>query len=198
MTPSRAALLKELEKFGAENDASTDDRQRKMLNITLDTGAFLAVLVKGMKARRVLEIGTSNGYSTIWLADAVEAIEGHVVTVDARATKVELAKQNFARARLSAWIDVYMGDAGEVLAKQAPGSFDLVFLDADRDRYVDWWPELQRVLASGGLLVVDNAVSHAVELQGFVDLVAGSPGFSTVLVPIGNGEYLALKESIFA
>jgi predicted O-methyltransferase YrrM len=198
MTPSRAALLKELEKFGAQNDASTNDRQRKMLNITPDTGAFLAVLVKGIKARRVLEIGTSNGYSTIWLADAVEAIEGHVVTVEAQAKKVELARHNFASAGLSGSIDIHTGDAGEFLGQHGPGSFDLVFLDADRDRYIDWWPELQRALASGGLLVVDNAVSHAVELQGFVDLVAGSPGFSTVLVPIGNGEYLALKESIFA
>src|SRR5262245_4554670 len=69
-------VLFELERFGMTNDASTTERPRRMLNITSDTGEFLAVLVKATLARRVLEIGTSNGYSTLWLANAARAIGG--------------------------------------------------------------------------------------------------------------------------
>jgi predicted O-methyltransferase YrrM len=71
MTPELRELLRELEDFGKTSDAATSNRSQKMLNITHDTGVFLALLIKATRCRRVLEIGTSNGYSTLWLADAV-------------------------------------------------------------------------------------------------------------------------------
>src|SRR5918993_1692410 len=97
-------LKRELERFGATCDAATNPRTQRMLNITRDTGAFLAVLVRATAARRVLEIGTSNGYSTLWLADAARAIGGSVTTVEFAEYKVELASNNFARSELSPFI----------------------------------------------------------------------------------------------
>ena len=97
MTNSLDSLLDELEQFGKANDGSTTERPRRMLNITRDTGEFLAVLVRATLARRVLEIGTSNGYSTLWLASAARAIGGSVVTIELSAYKVALATANFAR-----------------------------------------------------------------------------------------------------
>ena len=82
MTRPLEGLLAELEEFGKTNDGSTTERPRRMLNITRDTGEFLAVLVRATLAQRVLEIGTSNGYSTLWLADAARAIGGSVTTVE--------------------------------------------------------------------------------------------------------------------
>ena len=76
------SVLTELEQFGEVNDASTTEYTRRMLNVTRDTGEFLAVLVRAMLARRVLEIGTSNRYSTLWLASAARAIGGSVTTVE--------------------------------------------------------------------------------------------------------------------
>jgi predicted O-methyltransferase YrrM len=73
-------LLAELEDFGQKNDATITERPRRMLNITRDTGEFLVVLVKAMDAKRVLEIGTSNGYSTLWLARAARDVGGAVTT----------------------------------------------------------------------------------------------------------------------
>ena len=193
MPTSLKALLKELETFGLNHDASPDNRSRRMLNITHDTGEFLAVLVRAMGARRVLEIGTSNGYSTLWLAEAVQALNGMVTTVELSAAKVALARANFARACLQERICQVEGDAGDYLAASADESFDLVFLDSERAAYLAWLPQIDRVLRPGGLLVVDNATSHAQELAPFMQALRVAPGWSTSLVPVGKGEFLATK-----
>src|SRR5215471_20720711 len=164
-----------------------------MLNITRDTGEFLAVLVQATAARRVLEIGTSNGYSTLWLASAARALGGSVTTVELSDYKIGLARQNFSRSGLASSITLVQDDAGRVLERAGDASFDLIFLDAERPEYPGWWPHLKRVLRPGGLLVVDNATSHAAEMAPFVALVAADPSFATSLVPVGNGEFLAVK-----
>jgi predicted O-methyltransferase YrrM len=187
------ALLSELERFGKANDGANAERPRRMLNITRDTGEFLAVLVRATVARRVLEIGTSNGYSTLWLASAAGAIGGSVTTVELSEYKIGLAISNFARSGLASQITLLHEDAGRVLERSADGAFDLVFLDSERPEYPGWWPHLKRVLRPGGLLVVDNATSHAAEMAPFVALVAADVSFVTSLVPVGNGEFLAVK-----
>jgi predicted O-methyltransferase YrrM len=187
------ALLAELEQFGKANDGSNTERPRRMLNITRDTGELLAVLVRATVARRVLEIGTSNGYSTLWLASAAHAIGGTVTTVELSEYKVGLATANFARSGLAGDISLLHEDAGRVLRRADDGAFDLVFLDSERPEYPGWWPDLKRVLRPGGLLVVDNAISHRTEMAPFVALVSGARGFVTSLVPVGNGEFLAVK-----
>ena len=165
-----------------------------MLNITRDTGEFLAVLVRATVARRVLEIGTSNGYSTLWLASAARAIGGAVTTVELSDYKVGLARPRTSPGRGSpAAITLLHDDAGRVLQRSTDGAFDLVFLDSERPEYPGWWPDLKRVLRPGGLLVVDNATSHRAEMAPFVALVSADPRFVTSLVPVGNGEFLAVK-----
>ena len=187
------SVLTELEQFGKANDASTTERPRRMLNITRDTGAFLAVLVRATLARRVLEIGTSNGYSTLWLASAARAIGGSVTTVEVAEYKIELASANFTRAGLARYISIIREDAGRVLERSADSAFDLVFLDSERPEYPGWWPNLRRVLRPGGLLVADNATSHPEQMAPFVALVDADTEFSTRLVPVGNGEFLAVR-----
>ena len=189
-----SALLAELEQFGKTSDGSTTERPRRMLNITRDTGELLAVLVRATVARRVLEIGTSNGYSTLWLASAARAIGGSVTTVELSDYKVGLAKANFARSGLGEYISLVRDNAGGVLQRSADNAFDLVFLDSERPEYPGWWPDLKRVLRPGGLLVVDNATSHRAEMAPFVALVSADASFVTSLVPVGNGEFLAVKE----
>jgi predicted O-methyltransferase YrrM len=186
-------LKAELERFGEANDAATPDRPRRMLNITRDTGEFLAVLVRAAAARRVLEIGTSNGYSTLWLAEAAGGIGGSVTTVEAAEYKLALAAANFARSGLSPFITLVHDDGSGLLQRSERSAYDLIFLDADRQQYPGWWPELRRVLRRGGLLIVDNATSHVQELAPFVELVQSDSQFATCLVPVGNGEFLAVK-----
>lgn len=187
------ALKAELERFGQANDAVQTERPRRMLNITRDTGEFLSVLVRAMPARRVLEIGTSNGYSTLWLAEAASAIGGAVTTVELSPFKIGLAAENFGRSGLSAFITQIHDDAGRLLEHSEADAFDLVFLDSERPAYPGFWPSLRRVLRPGGLLVVDNATSHPEQMAPFVALVKADPAFTTSLVPVGNGEFLAVK-----
>ena len=196
MNQKLAALLTELEEFGRANDARETDHARRMLNITRDTGEFLLLLARAVEARRILEIGTANGYSTLWLAYAVQQFDGQVITIEKSATKADLARENFERVSMVPWIKQHRGDATDFLKQQADKSFGLVFLDSDRAEYVGWWNDLQRVLALGGLLVVDNAVSHAHELAEFVQLVKQTPNYLTSLVPVGNGEFIALKQGV--
>ena len=185
----------ELERFGEANDSATTERPRRMLNITRDTGEFLAVLVRATAARRVLEIGTSNGYSTLWLAAAARAIGGSVTTVEVAEYKIGLATTNFARCGLSPFIKLVHDDAGRLLQRSDPGAYDLIFLDSERPEYPGWWPHIRRVLRPGGLLIVDNAISHVDQMAPFVALVTADPQFATSLVPVGNGEFLAVKGS---
>ncbi len=193
MTERLATLLAELEQFGRNNDAVTTDRPRRMLNITRDTGEFLSVLVQATNARRILEIGTSNGYSTLWLALAARATGGTVSTVEASEFKLGLASANFARSGLAPFIATVQDEAGRVLRRSSEGSFDFIFLDSERPEYPGLWPDLKRVLRPGGLLVVDNALSHPEQMAPFVALVKADAGFATSLVPVGNGEFLAVK-----
>lgn len=194
MDDSLRSLLRELEHFGQQNDARETERPRKMLNITPDTGEFLAILVLATRAKRVLEIGTSNGYSTLWLADAIRALSGRLITIDANPMKVEMARKNFERSGLTPWIRQEQMDAGDFLRQRQAEQFDLLFLDSARWNYVSWWPMIRNVIAPSGLLVVDNATSHPEEMKNFVDLVRSTPGWRSVVVPIGKGEFLAFKD----
>jgi predicted O-methyltransferase YrrM len=192
MSGSLKTLLVELEAFGKENDAKATQRSEKVLNITPDTGEFLSILIQSTKARRVLELGTSNGYSTLWLADAAKAVDGRVVTVDNSPAKSQMAQQNLERASLLDRVEIKVMDAGELLKQLPSASVDLLFLDAYRPLYVGWWPEIERVLVPGGLLVVDNVVSHPAEVADFIKLVENAR-WRNVTVPVGKGELMALK-----
>ena len=194
MSDPNAELRRELEALGERHDAATRAHHERLLNITPDTGAFLAVLVRACRAQRILEIGTSNGYSTLWLAEAAMATGGQVTTVEHRPAKAALARTTFARAKAIATIDLQEGDGGDVLAAATAGEYDFIFLDADRGQYTGWWPAIRRSLSNGGVLVVDNAVSHAAEVAAFVAEVVADPAFTTVLVPIGKGEFVACTD----
>ena len=188
-------LKAELERFGQAHDAATSDHVRRMFNITRDTGQLLGVLERATSARRVLEIGTSNGYSTVWLTEAAKALDGSVTTVELADEKIKLASDNFARSGLSPFIAQVHDDAGRFLERSEKSAYDLIFLDSERSEYIGWWPNLRRVLRPGGLLIVDNAMSHAEEMAPFVALVSAVRDFAACLVPVGKGEYVAVKTS---
>jgi predicted O-methyltransferase YrrM len=193
MNADRRAFLDELYAHGREHDARHSDRLACLRNVEPETAELLGVLVRALGARRVLEIGTSNGYSTIWLADAALAVGGAVVSLEVEAERTAQALANLTRAGVKGAADLRVQDAADALAGSDDAAWDLIFLDAERPAYVGYWPDLQRVLVPRGLLVVDNALSHAAELVEFSDLVYSTPGITSTLLPVGAGVLLIVN-----
>lgn len=184
-------ILIELEKKGIRNDELQADRNRKYLNITRDTGEFFAVLIRAVRAQNILEVGTSNGYSTLWLASSLPE-NGTVTTIELSENKAKEALLNIERARLSSKIILWQGNALEKL-RELRGEYDFIFLDADRSQYMEMTEDILRLLKTGGLLVCDNAVSHPEELADFMASLKSRPRLSTSLVPVGKGQFLVYK-----
>ncbi len=193
MNDDRRAFLDELYAHGREHDAHHEDRLARLRNVEPETAELLGVLVRALGARRVLEIGTSNGYSTIWLADAALAVGGALVSLEVEPERASQALANLTRAGVKGAADLRVQDAADALRGYDDAAWDLIFLDAERPAYVGYWPDLQRVLVPRGLLVVDNALSHAAELVEFSGLVYSTPGVTSTLLPVGAGVLLIVN-----
>lgn len=188
-----SSLLNDLETKGIENDLHAIERKRKYLNITRDTGEFLAVMVKSIFAKQILEIGTSNGYSTIWLASALQS-GGKVTTIESNPEKIEEARTNFAKANISSLVTILEGDAVRLIDDIAD-KFDMVFLDAERSIYPKIVNGIVRLTRSGGIIIFDNAISHRIELEPIVAYFSQRELYTTCLVPVGKGEFVIHKGS---
>lgn len=179
------ALLRELEQ-----------RADEYWNVGRDNAQLLVLLVKTLNARRVLEIGTSNGYSTLWFARALEEIGpgGSVVAIEFDPGRAALARENFRRADLENVITLHQGDARAVLATLAPDPpFDFVFLDAEKSEYADYLRAALPLVRSGGLLVGDDTQSLRHEMTEYVELVFSHPELESVEVPIDDGIIVSRK-----
>ena len=189
-----SALLDRLHREGVEHDQAESDRLRRLRNLEPDTAAVLALLVRATAARDLLELGTSNGYSTLWLADAARSVDGRLVSVEVDPARTALAAENLRESGVSELVELRVQDAAETLRSSRAGAWDLIFLDAERPAYASYWPELVRVLRRGGLLAVDNVISHADELRDFRALAAADERVSEALVPTGAGLLLIVRE----
>jgi predicted O-methyltransferase YrrM len=195
MDERRRRLADELYTASRAHDAAQADRLDRFRNVEPDTAELLGVLIRATGARRILELGTSNGYSTIWLADAAQATGGRVVSVDVDAERTELARQNLVAAGLAECVELRTQDAGAILAEAPDGAWEFVFLDAERPAYFGYLPDLVRTLAPSGVLAIDNVTSHAHELANFTELIEREPRLTQTVVPVGAGLRLAVLDS---
>jgi predicted O-methyltransferase YrrM len=186
--------LEDLYRRGHEHDAAKADRLERLRNVEPDTAKLLAVLVRALGAKRLLELGTSNGYSTLWLADAARGIDGSVLSIDVDPTRTAQAMEHLKHVQLQDYVELRTEDAALTLSRAADASLDMIFLDAERPAYCDYWPDLLRVLAPGGLLVVDNVLSHADEVQMFRKLVHDEDRVTEAVVPVGAGALLVVRD----
>ncbi len=187
-------LLNELYKEGQRYDASEQDRSKKLLNLEPQSAQFLSILVRSSRRTRLLEIGTSNGYSTIWLAWATRAVGGHIISIDRESHKQVLADANLCRARLRDVVDLVCGDATEVVAN-LPGPIDFVFFDADRRSAPAQLALLMPILTPDALVLADNVLSHPDEIAGYLAAVEALPQFEHLVLPLGKGLSLAYRWS---
>lgn len=130
------------------------------ISVTPNQGKFLQLLARGMGARRILEIGTLAGYSTLWLARALPA-DGRLVTLEFEPKHAEVARANFTRANIDALVDLRVGPALDSLpriAVEGSGPFDFIFIDADKENYPSYFTWAVRLARAGTLIVADNVV----------------------------------------
>jgi predicted O-methyltransferase YrrM len=193
--PERRAIADEVFAAGRDYDAGQPNRLDRLRNVEPETAELLGVLVRATRTRRILEIGTSNGHSTLWLADAAEAVGGYVETLDIDPRRTQQARANLERAGLQERVSCRTIGAAQALAEYPDAAWDLVFLDAERPEYTGYWPNLRRTLAPGATLAIDNAISHESELQSFSRLLGDDERLTTALVPIGAGLIIAALDA---
>jgi len=174
---------------GAQRAASLPSSQRTR-NVEPETGRWLALLVRATSAREVLEIGSSNGVSTIWLAAAARLNGGRVMGTEILPERAAEANRNLAEAGLGTISRVVVGDARAIVAS-LPGPFDLVFIDAEKDDYVDHLEAVAGRVRPGGLILADNVISH--DLSAYQATLRIRSDVETVTVPIGRGTEFTLK-----
>ena len=180
-------FMQELYEKFHRHDLKQADRLHRYRNIEPESGQFLSMLIRAQQSKSILEIGTSTGYSTLWLAEAARQTQAMITTLEVDAERVAQAKQYATEIDLADLINFKVIDA-QVYLEAEQELFDFILLDAERDAYVSYWPHLSRLLkAKGGLLVVDNVISHASEVEEFIALIQQDPRFIMSTVPIGAG-----------
>jgi predicted O-methyltransferase YrrM len=186
------ALLDRLERRDALERRQDVPRRQRLRQITPDVGRFLHTLVLCTRPRSILEIGTSGGYSTMWLATAAASVGTKVVTLEIDPAKVELATSNLQQAGIQDAVAIVEADAFDYLRERVD-RLDFVFLDAEKEDYLRYLELIVPSLSDGGLLVADNLISAAEQLTEFRQRAESDPRLSAVVVPIGRGELLAAK-----
>lgn len=171
-------------------DALQTERTQRYRNIEPESALFLAMQIRVQQSKKILEIGTSTGYSTLWLANAAQETQGQITTLEIEPDRSAQAQQYAQELGLDHVIDFRIGDAQAFLNNNL-NHYDFILLDAERDAYVDYWDNLQHMIVpKSGILIVDNVISHAAEVQEFIALVQSDARFITTTLSVGAGLFL--------
>jgi len=174
-------------------------RGKEMLAITFDTGVFFSIMLKAMRAKRILEIGTSTGFSTLWFADAIMSVTDKpcIITIEASTEKIARAKKNFAQARVDRFINIKQGVALDVLRRMNKKNyFDFVFIDADKESMLQYFDLVMPKTRVGGIIAADNMLfpeQYRPDMDRYARYVRRNPNVQSVTVPVGMGEEVTLK-----
>ncbi|HXT85221.1 MAG TPA: O-methyltransferase [Verrucomicrobiae bacterium] len=193
-----------------ENDIKYNDL---MLSITEDTGMFLDNLITIMNVKKILEIGTSVGYSTLWFAHALynkfnsEEDKFHIVSIENNPDKIKRAQNNFIEAGVNK-IKIMEGNALDVLQKisheknidknyNEEDLFDFIFLDADKENLTKYFDIILPMLRRGGVIITDNILypeDYRPYMSKYVEYIRNNTSVMSVTVPIGYGEEMTVKK----
>jgi len=199
-------VLRTLEKQAKFEEEYQDkvERSERMLSITRNIGLFYNIFLRSTGAKNILEIGTSVGYSTIWFAEALrENLGTKIISLEQDSKKIERAKKNFVTAGIEQYVEILQGDALETLSKisnqkESLSKFDFIFIDADKERYIQYFDMSLPLLKKGGVIGADNIVypeRFNEMMKDYVNHVKNTPNVRTVTIPIDNGEEITMKLS---
>ena len=174
--------------------ARLEKTQKEFWNISRPTAEFMYNFIKSCGFKNVLEVGTSNGYSGIWLGKAVEATKGQLTTIEFWEKRFSIARENFIKCGISDRITIIQGSACDVL-KDLPQDFkiDFAFIDANKKEYVDYFNLIHPHLADGGYIACDNVLSHKEKTQTFIDAINNHCDYENVILPLPAGLSLGRK-----
>ena len=190
--PEVASVMAELKARDMADRADGTSHGARLRAISPEVGQLLLALALAIRASTIVEVGTSGGYSTLWLAVAATRTGGEVITFEVDPAKVVLARASFRAAGVESVVELREGDGGDGLARM-PGLADLVFIDSEKSDYVRLLEPAIAALRPGGLLVADNLISHESELVEFRARALSDPRLSGLVVPIGKGEFVAVR-----
>ncbi len=196
--PQSGGQLAEMESYAKEN--SVPISQPESIRLT-------EILLKIKNPQSVLEIGSAIGYSAIRMALSSDA---EITTIELSDEMADIAEENIKRAGLANRIRLIRGDAAEVL-KKMDGNFDVIFIDAAKGHYMDFFKECDRMIAPGGLLISDNVLYKGMtatdelvvhrkitivrRLRKYLEMLKGNENYATAVVPIGDGVALSVKKA---
>jgi len=199
-----------IERVLAEFERRAEEEQRRtnfaspgtnldelLLSVGREAGMLLYLLSTGAQSKRILELGTSYGYSTVWLAAAARATGGKVLSLELRDFKIEHARQALTRAGLSTRVEFHQGDCLETL-KTLPGPFDFVLLDVWKDLYLPCFELVHPKLAPGAIIAADNMLMPEIvrpQAEAYRKRVRAVGDLDSVLLDIGNGIEISRKRS---
>ena len=183
--------MRELEEQDALDREDGTPHSQRLRQIPPVTGKFLALLCVSAPKGGVLEVGTSGGYSSLWLSLACRARGDHLTTFEILEEKVARANETFEAANVKDQIQLIHGDAREVIDGYRDVAF--CFLDAEKDSYLDIYEKVVPNLVSGGILAADNAINHADTLADFIAQAENDPRVDALVVPIGKGIFVCRK-----
>ncbi len=173
--------------------AELDSSRRGNMNVPENDGRLLRLLIQTMNAKQVVEIGTSNGYSGIWMCLALRETGGELITHDIDPARIEMARANFERAGVSDLITIVEGDAHETV-KRLEGPIDLLFIDADKPGYHDYLVKLLPKVREGGLILGHNMQRPAGQPE-YVEAITTDPALETLFLHMeGAGMSVTMKK----
>jgi len=195
-----------LKKLGKRSELEKSEKiqvnhNERMLTISNETGEFFNILLKAMNAKKILEVGMSVGFSTLWFVDAILANNGKIVTIEKNQDKIARAKKNFEEAGVSAQVEIQEGKALQILHKLATSEseqqqFDFVFLDADKENNIEYFDLVLPLVRVGGIIATDNILypeEFRPEMKKFTEYIKSKPNVQTITLDLGNGEEISIK-----
>ena len=173
----------------------------RMLAITKETGELINMILHMKKAKNMLEIGMSVGYSTIWCAEAIQQQSGNIITIEQNPKKIKKAQKNFQDAQVTNTILIKEGLAMQILTelkldRKYKNFFDFVLIDADKENIIKYFNMILPMVSIGGVIVTDNMLypeKYIQEMKKLSEHIKKNPRLKTITSPIGNGEEITLK-----
>lgn len=168
--------------------------QKEFWNVSVQTGNFLNMLIKMNNSKSVLEIGTSNGYSGLWLLDALENTKGHLTTIEFYEKRQSVAIENYNKCGFNGKYTALQGSATDVIKAFSPDKkFDFIFIDANKREYVEYYELLKSHLTDRAIIAADNVNSHREKIQTFLDAICSDEDFQTEILDLPAGLSVSYK-----